>query len=136
MAEVEVDKAKGTVRVRRVVCAQDTGEIINPEGIRMQVEGGLTMGLGYCLTEEVRFKDGRVLDENYDSYEIPRFSWLPKIEVVLVDNPDLAPQGCGEPAITTMGAVVANAIHDAIGVRLFTLPMTPARILEALKATS
>ena len=136
MAEVEVDKAKGTVRVRRVVCAQDTGEIINPEGIRMQVEGGLTMGLGYCLTEEVRFKDGRVLDENYDSYEIPRFSWLPKIEVVLVDNPDLAPQGCGEPAITTMGAVVANAIHDAIGVRLFTLPMTPARILEALKAAS
>jgi CO/xanthine dehydrogenase Mo-binding subunit len=98
----------------------------------MQIEGCITMGLGYCLTEEIRFKDGRVLDENFDTYEIPRFSWLPKIEVVLVDNPEMAPQGCGEPAVTVMGAVVGNAIYDAIGVRLFTLPMTPARIKEAL----
>ena len=134
MAEVAVDKAKGAVRVLRVVCAQDTGEVINPEGARMQIEGCITMGLGYALTEGIRFRNGRVLDENYDTYETPRFSWLPKIEVVLVDNPDLAPQGCGEPAVTTMGAVIANAIHDAIGVRLFTLPMTPARIKEALKA--
>jgi len=133
MAEVEVDKEKGAVRVVRVVCAQDTGEVINPEGARMQIEGCVTMGLGYCLTEEIRFKDGRVLDENFDTYEIPRFSWLPKIEVALVDNPDMAPQGCGEPAVTVMGAVIANAIYDAIGVRLFTLPMTPARIKEALK---
>ena len=132
MAEVEVDKEKGTVRVLRVVCAQDTGEVINPEGVRMQIEGCITMGLGYCLTEEIRFKDGRVLDENFDTYEIPRFSWRPKIEVVLVDNPDMAPQGCGEPAITVMGAVIANAIYDAIGVRMHTLPMTAARILEAL----
>jgi nicotinate dehydrogenase subunit B len=132
MAEVEVDKGKGSVRVLRVVCAQDTGEVINPEGARMQIEGCITMGLGYCLTEEIRFKDGRVLDENFDTYEIPRFSWLPKIEVVLVDNPDLAPQGCGEPAVTVMGAVIANAIYDAIGAHLHTLPMTPARILEAI----
>jgi nicotinate dehydrogenase subunit B len=132
MAEVEVDKEKGAVRVVRVVCAQDTGEVINPEGARMQIEGCITMGLGYCLTEEIRFKDGRVLDENFDTYEIPRFSWLPKIEVVLVDNPEMAPQGCGEPAVTVMGAVIGNAIYDAIGVRLFTLPMTPARIKEAL----
>jgi nicotinate dehydrogenase subunit B len=133
MAEVAVDKSKGTVRVLRVVCAQDTGEVVNPEGARMQIEGCVTMGLGYCLSEEVRFKNGAILDENYDTYEIPRFSWLPKIEVVLVDNPDLGPSGCGEPAITVMGALVANAIYDAIGVRLFTLPMTPARIFEALK---
>lgn len=132
MAEVEVDKEKGAVRVLRVVCAQDTGEVINPEGVRMQIEGCITMGLGYSLTEEIRFKDGRVLDENFDTYEIPRFSWLPKIEVVLVDNPDMAPQGCGEPAVTVMGAVIANAIYDAIGVRMHTLPMTPARIKEAL----
>ncbi|MBE0711032.1 MAG: xanthine dehydrogenase family protein molybdopterin-binding subunit, partial [Candidatus Aminicenantes bacterium] len=132
MAEVEVDKETGAVRVVRVVCAQDTGEVINPEGARMQIEGCVTMGLGYCLTEEIMFKDGRVLSENFDTYEIPRFSWLPKIEVVLVDNPDMAPQGCGEPAVTAMGAVVANAIYDAIGVRMHTLPMTPARIKEAL----
>ena len=134
MAEVEVDRSSGAVRVLRVVCAQDTGEVVNPEGARMQIEGCVTMGLGYCLTEEVRFENGAVLDENYDTYELPRFSWLPKIAVVLVDNPDLAPQGCGEPAGTVMGALVANAIHDATGVRLFTLPMTPARIKEALAA--
>jgi nicotinate dehydrogenase subunit B len=132
MAEVEVDKASGEVRVVRVVCAQDTGEVVNPEGARMQIEGCITMGLGYCFTEEIRFKDGRILDQNFDTYLLPRMSWLPKIEVVLVPNPDLAPQGCGEPAITAMGAVIANAITDAIGVRPHMLPMTPARIKEAL----
>ena len=132
MAEVAVDKASGKVSVLRVVCAQDTGEVVNPEGSRMQIEGCITMGLGYCLAEEIRFKNGAVLDENYDSYTVPRMSWLPKIEIVLVDNPDLAPQGCGEPAITVMGAVIANAINDAVGVRMDMLPMTPARIKEAL----
>jgi isoquinoline 1-oxidoreductase len=136
MAEVEVDKTKGAVRVKRVVCAQDSGEVINPEGTRMQIEGCITMGLGYCLTEEIQFANGRVLSENYDTYEVPRISWLPKLEVVLVDNPDLAPQGVGEPAITVMGAVVANAVYDAIGVRMFMLPMTPARIREGLKNKS
>jgi CO/xanthine dehydrogenase Mo-binding subunit len=132
MAEVAVDKETCKVRVERVVCAQDTGEMINPQGIRLQIEGCITMGLGYCLSEEVRFNGGEVLDENFDTYEIARFSWLPKIETVLIDNPDLAPQGCGEPAITTMGAVIANAVHDAIGRRLTTLPMTPERIKQAL----
>jgi nicotinate dehydrogenase subunit B len=133
MAEVNVDKKTGEIRVERVVCAQDTGEVINPEGTRMQIEGCITMGLGYCLTEEIHFRGGRILDENFDTYQIPRFSWLPKIETVLVDNPDMAPQGCGEPAITSMGGVIANAVYDAVGARLFTLPMTPARIKEALK---
>jgi nicotinate dehydrogenase subunit B len=132
MAEVKVDKKKGEIQVKRVVCAQDTGEVINPEGVRMQIESCITMGLGYVLTEEIRFKGGRILDENFDTYEIPRFSWQPKIETVLVDNPEMPPQGCGEPAITPMGAVIANAVYDAIGVRLFMLPMTPARIKEAI----
>jgi len=133
MAEVNVDKNTGEVHVERVVCAQDTGEVINPEGVRMQIEGCLTMGLGYCLTEEIRFKGGKILDENFDTYEMPRFSWLPKIETVLVDNPEMPPQGCGEPAITSMGAAIANAVYDAIGARLFVLPMTPTRIKAALK---
>ena len=90
------------------------------------------MGLGYCLTEEIHFKGGKILDTNFDTYEIPRFSWVPKVEVVLVDNPDVAPQGCGEPAITGMGAVIANAVHDAIGIRFFELPMTPQRVTRAL----
>jgi CO/xanthine dehydrogenase Mo-binding subunit len=98
----------------------------------MQIEGCVTMGLGYCLSEEIRFKNGAILDENYDTYEIPRFSWAPKIETVLVRNPEMPPQGCGEPAITTMGAVIANAVYDAIGKRMYTLPMNPARIKQAL----
>ena len=134
MAELTVDRATGQVRVKRVVLAQDMGLVINPDGARQQMEGAVTMGLGYALSEGLRFKDGRILDENFDTYRIPRFSWLPAIETVLVDNPQLQPQGGGEPPIVCMGAVIANALHDALGVRLFELPMTPERILEALKA--
>jgi CO/xanthine dehydrogenase Mo-binding subunit len=133
MAEVKVDETSGAARVQRVVCAQDTGEVINPEGVRLQIEGCITMGLGYVLSEEIRFRGGKILDENFDTYELPRFSWLPKIETVLVDNPAMPPQGCGEPAITPMGAVIANAVYDAIGIRLYELPMTPSRIKRAIK---
>jgi isoquinoline 1-oxidoreductase len=133
MAELAVNKNSGSVQVKRVVTALDAGVIVNPDGLRQQMEGCMTMGLGYPLTEEVRFKDGEVLDRNFDSYQIPRFSWLPKIETIIIDNPDLPAQGCGEPPIITMGAVVANAIFDAVGARLRQLPMTPARIQEALK---
>ena len=132
MAELEVDKKTGHVQAKRIVCAQDMGEIINPQGVKLQIEGAVTMGLGYCLTEEIKFKGGEILDENFDTYEITRFSWVPEIEPVLVPNPELAPQGCGEPSITPMGAVIANAVYDAIGVRLYTLPMTPDRIKEAI----
>jgi len=132
MAEVEVVAGEGRVRVRRVVCAQDMGVVINPEGARMQVEGCIMMGLGYALSEEVHFSDGRILDTNFGTYRIPLFSWLPRIETVLVENNQLAPQGGGEPAITVVGAMVANALHDATGVRLLRLPMSPERVRAAL----
>jgi len=133
MAEVAVDKSTGRVQVKRVVCAQDQGVVVSPDGTRQQMEGSITMGLGYTLTEEVRFKDGEVLDRNFDTYQIPRFSWLPKIETILIENPELAAQSCGEPPIITTGAVVANAIFDAVGARMLQVPMTPARIQAALK---
>ncbi|MBM3748059.1 MAG: xanthine dehydrogenase family protein molybdopterin-binding subunit, partial [Acidobacteria bacterium] len=133
MAEVAVNKSTGHVQVRRVVCAQDQGVTVNPDGSRQQMEGSIMMGLGYALTEEVRFKDGEVFDRNFDTYELPRFSWLPRIETVLIDNPALPASGCGEPPIVNMGAVIANAIHDAVGARLLQLPMTPARIQAALQ---
>ncbi len=128
-----VNHSTGRVQVKRVVCAQDQGVIVSPDGSRQQMEGSIMMGLGYTLTEEVRFKDGEVLERNFDTYEIPRFTWLPRIETVLVENPDVAASGCGEPPIVTMGAVVANAIYDAIGARLLQLPMTPARVQEAVR---
>ncbi len=133
IAEVAVDKDKGTVQVKRVVCAQDMGVIINPEGAKIQLEGCVTMGLGYALTEEVHFKGGQVLDTNYDSYDLPRFSWVPQIESVLIENNENPSGGGGEPAIVLMGALVANAVYDATGARLFQLPMTPERVKAALQ---
>jgi len=133
MAEVAVDKQTGEVRVKRVACAQDMGLCINPHGAKLQMEGCITMGLGYALTEEVRFERGSIQDLNFDTYEIPHFSMLPEIRTVILQDVAAAPQGGGEPAIVCMGAVIANAIFDAAGVRLYQLPMTKERVLEALK---
>ncbi len=132
MAEVEVDKQTGQVRVKRLVCAQEMGLCINPEGARIQMEGCLMMGLGYALTEEVHFTGGDIHDKNFDSYQLPRFSWLPEIETVIVNAKDSPPQGGGEPAVICMGGVIANAIFDATGARVLQLPMTPERIKAAL----
>jgi isoquinoline 1-oxidoreductase len=132
MAEVAVDRSSGRITVKRVVCAQDMGQVVNPEGATIQMEGCITMGLGYALTEQQRFRGGQILDLNFDGYELPRFSWLPQIETILIDSEDPAPHGGGEPAIILMGAVIANAVYDAIGVRLFELPMTPERVKAAI----
>ncbi len=136
IAEVQVDRASGQVKVKRIVCAQDMGVVINPEGAIIQMEGCITMGLGYALSEELRFRGGEILDRNFDTYEIPRFSWLPQIETVLVKNDDLPPQGGGEPAIIGIGAVIANAIFDATGARVFRMPLTPARVRAAIEKQS
>ncbi len=80
MAEASVDKELGRVRVKRILCAQDMGLSVNPEGAKIQMEGCVTMGLGYCLGEEIRFKGSKVLDNNFDTYQIPKFSWVPEIE--------------------------------------------------------
>jgi isoquinoline 1-oxidoreductase len=133
VADVTVDRSTGAVKVERVVCAQDMGIVVNPDGARMQSEGAITMGLGYCLTEEARFQGGRILDTNFDTYGFARFSWVPEIEVVLVPNDGLDPQGGGEPGIINMGAVIANAIYDATGARLTRLPMTPERVLAEIR---
>ena len=134
MAQVDVDKNTGKVQVNRVVVAQDMGLVINPQGATIQAEGCVTMGLGYALSEDIQFTGGQIHNRNFDSYELPKFSWVPKIEVELLDLPNEPAQGGGEPAIICMGALIGNAIYDAIGVRLNQLPMNPERILEALKA--
>jgi nicotinate dehydrogenase subunit B len=107
--------------------------VVNPQGATIQMEGCVTMGLGYALSEEVHFRGGQILDTNFHRYEIPRFSGVPKIETLLVEANDIPPQGGGEPAIVVMGAVIANAIHDATGARLKRMPMTPARVKAAIE---
>ncbi|MBK8476448.1 MAG: xanthine dehydrogenase family protein molybdopterin-binding subunit [Opitutaceae bacterium] len=134
IAEVAVDPKTGRVVVKRVLCVQEMGMVVNPAGATIQMEGCITMGLGYALAEEIHFKAGALLDTNFDTYRLPLFSWLPKIETVILNADDTPPQGGGEPAIIVMGAVLANAVHDATGARLLELPMTPDRVKAALAA--
>ena len=135
IAEVTVHNASGRVKVKRILCAQDMGLVINPDGATMQMEGSIMMGLGYTLSEDISFKGGQILTTNFDTYELPRFSWMPQIETVLVKNDELPPKGGGEPPIVPIGAVVANAIFDATGARLYQFPMTPDRVRAALENT-
>jgi isoquinoline 1-oxidoreductase len=130
IAEVFVDKKTGNVEPARVVCAQDMGQVVNPHGAILQTEGGITMGIGYALFEDIKFDGGKILSNNFSNYEITRFSTTPKIECVFVDKMDAKPEGGGEPAIICVGAAIANAVFDACGSRVTRMPLTPERVLE------
>jgi CO/xanthine dehydrogenase Mo-binding subunit len=134
IAEVGVETTTGKITVKRVLWVQEMGLVINPAGAKIQMEGGITMGLGYALSEEIHFEAGAIRETNFDSYALPRFSWLPRIETVILEADDSPPQGGGEPAIILTGAVIANAVFDVTGVRLLELPMTPDRVKTALAA--
>jgi isoquinoline 1-oxidoreductase len=131
-AEVTVNKSTGRVQVKRVVSVMDQGLNASADGARQQMEGSVTMGLGYALTEEMHFHNGEIRDRNFDTYAIPKFSWVPKIETVLIPNANTPATGGGEPPVVTMGAVIANAIYDASGARMLQLPMTPQRVKDAM----
>jgi nicotinate dehydrogenase subunit B len=133
MAEVNVDKKTGHIKVIRVSCAQDMGMCVNPQGTLLQIEGCITMGMGYALTEELKFEGTTMHTKNYDTYEIPRFSWVPRIDAVILDRMDQPPHGGGEPAIICVGGVIASAVFDATGAVLYNMPMTQERVLEALR---
>jgi len=133
MVEADVDVQTGKVQVKRAVCVQDMGMCVNPQGAGIQMEGCVTMGMGYALSEDVEFKGGDVITSNFDTYQLPLFSWVPnQIDTVILERQDQPPQGGGEPAIICMGGAIGNAIFDACGARLYQMPMTPERVLEAL----
>jgi len=136
MAEVEVDTETGRVRVLRLVCANDVGRAINPMAVEGQIEGGTQMGLGYALTEEVIVKDGRVLNPDFLDYRLFTTADMPELETIIIETDELlgpfGAKGVGEMGGTPTAAAVANAIYDAVGVRLTTVPMTPERVLQAL----
>jgi isoquinoline 1-oxidoreductase len=136
MAEVAVDESSGTIGVKRLACAQEMGQVVNPQGATIQMEGCLTMGLGYALTEGMHFDNGKLLDTNFDTYVLPRFSWVPRIDTIIVPNSSLPPKGGGEPAVVCMGGVLATAVHDATGAVATQLPMTRDRVKAALKNRS
>ena len=91
------------------------------------------MGLGYALGEEIEFEGRKMLTRNFDTYGIAKFSWTPELDVVLVDAQDEPPQGGGEPAIICMGGVLATAVYDATGVRMYSTPFSPEKVLKGLK---
>jgi CO/xanthine dehydrogenase Mo-binding subunit len=128
IAEVEVDRRSGEVRVRRVWVGQDSGLIINPDNAKNQIEGAVVMGLGLALKEVVRYELGRILSRDFSSYPIPTFRDAPEVEVVLLSNPDMPPQSEGSAAFCAVAPAIANAVFDATGNRLRELPLLPALV--------
>lgn len=123
--EVAVDPATRMVKILRVVTAFECGAIVNPDGLRNQVEGANIMGLGGALFEAVQFENGRILNGRFSKYRLPRFSDVPPIETVLLDRKDLPPVGAGEAPIVGIAPAISNAIFDAAQVRLRALPLLP-----------
>jgi CO/xanthine dehydrogenase Mo-binding subunit len=129
-AEVAVDRASGEVHVVRVVTAFECGAIVNPDNLRNQIEGGNIMGLGGALFEAIQFENGKILNPFFSRYRVPRFSDIPVFETVLIDRKDIPSAGAGESPLMGIAPAVGNAIFDATGVRLRSMPMVP----DGLKA--
>ena len=130
--DVAVERASGRITVERVACAHDCGQIINPDGVRAQIEGSILQTISRVLMEEVMFDRSRVLSVDWASYPILRFSGVPKIDIELIDRPTEKPLGAGEAACAAVGAALGNAVHNATGARLRTVPFTPERVKLAL----
>jgi len=133
VAEIEVEPKSGKIRAKKFTVAHDCGLIINPEGLRYTIEGNVVHGLSRALLEEVRFERDRVTSVDWLSYPILEIGDTPEvIDVVLINRPEIAPSGAGEPTIRVIPAAVANAFFDATGVRLRRVPLTPERVKAAL----
>jgi isoquinoline 1-oxidoreductase len=131
-AEVSVDRASGKVKIARVVTAFECGAVVNPDGLKNQIEGAIIQGIGGALFEAIEFANGRVLNPRFSRYRVPRFSDLPVLETVLVDRKDLPSAGAGETPIVALAPAVSNAIFNATGIRLRSLPMIPSGLKPEL----
>jgi len=132
VVDVEVNPADGQVRVTRVVVAHDCGLIINPDGLRNQIEGNVIQATSRTLKEEVTFDRSRVTSLDWRLYPILRFPEIPEVVVELIDRPDQPSMGAGEATTSALPAAIANAIFNAAGARLRTVPFTPERVKSAL----
>jgi len=138
IAEVEVDTETGHVHLINYVAAHDVGRAINPQTTEGQIQGGVAQGLGWALMENMVTEKGKIMNPNFRDYVIPGPLDLPPIQPILVEpvepNGPFGAKGIGEPALNPVPAAVANAIYNAVGVRITDLPFTPEKILRALKA--
>jgi CO/xanthine dehydrogenase Mo-binding subunit len=133
IAEVDIDRSTGKIWVKRFVVAHDCGQIINPDGLAKCIEGNVVQGISRTLWEEVKFNDKAVTTVDWVSYPILDITESPeKIETVLIDHPEIAPSGAGEPSIRPIAAAIANAIFDATGVRMRRVPFSPDRVKQAM----
>lgn len=134
VAEVEVERRSGAIRVKRVVVAHDCGLIINPDGVRAQIEGNVVQTVSRTLKEELKWNRSRVTSVDWVTYPILTFPEVPQIDIELISRPTDPPWGAGEPAAAIVPSAISNAVFDAIGVRLRTVPYTPERVKAALRA--
>jgi nicotinate dehydrogenase subunit B len=133
IAEVDIDRSTGKIWVKRFVVAHDCGQIINPDGLAKAIEGNVVQGISRTLWEEVKFNDKAVTTADWVSYPILDITESPeKIETVLIDHPEIAPSGAGEPSIRPLAAAIANAIFDATGVRMRRVPFSPDRVKQSM----
>jgi CO/xanthine dehydrogenase Mo-binding subunit len=132
VADVEVNRSTGKVTVKKVTVAHDCGIIVNPDGVRNQIEGNIVQGCSRALMEEVDFDSAGVKNLNWSTYPIIKFSEVPEVDIVLINHPELPPMGAGEASTTAVAAAIGNAIFDAIGVRLRQVPFTPERVRAEL----
>jgi CO/xanthine dehydrogenase Mo-binding subunit len=135
VAEVEVERSSGRVGVKRIVVAHDCGLVINPDGVKNQIEGNVIQSLSRALKEEVKFDELHVTSVDWSTYPILTFSEVPEVDIVLINRPDEEALGAGEPSTVTTAAAVANAIFDATGARLRQIPFTPERLMAAQRET-
>jgi xanthine dehydrogenase molybdenum-binding subunit len=139
-AEIEVDVETGAIEVLKLVIAHDIGRAINPLTVEACLEGGAAQGLGYALTEDLVIdkETGKVLSDSFATYKMLSALDMPEVEIILVEQPDptgpFGAKGVGETGITNIAPSIANALYDAIGVRVHSLPMTPEKVIEALEA--
>jgi CO/xanthine dehydrogenase Mo-binding subunit len=131
VVEVRVEPESGQIHLERAVIAADAGQVVNPDGLSNQLEGGFVQAASWTLAEEVAFDQRGILSQDWDSYPILRFSGVPLIETVLLNRPDLPFLGSGEASQNPTPAAIANAVFDAIGVRLRQIPFTPERVRAA-----
>jgi nicotinate dehydrogenase subunit B len=133
IADVEVDTKTGKVTVRKFYIAHDCGQIINPDGLRNQIEGNVVQTVSRTLIEELQFDRSRVTSVDWATYPILTFPGVPEVAIDLIDRPNEKPWGAGEPTAAVVPAAIANAIYDATGARLRSVPFTPAKVLSVLK---
>ena len=133
VADIELDKSTGKVVVKKVIVAHDCGIIVNPDGLKNQIEGNIVQGTSRALLEEVNFDAAGVRNLNWNTYPILKFREVPEVDIVLLDQRDMQPLGGGEAASIATAAAIGNAIFDAAGVRLRQVPFTPPRVLRALR---